>query len=58
MLFFKKKSKIDENILKEIYKKFRIRRYFQLIIGVLILAIAFNLFLSQNEIVSGGVGGL
>jgi len=58
MLFFKKKSKIDENILKEIYKKFRIRRYFQLIIGVLILAIAFNLFLSPNEIVSGGVGGL
>lgn len=58
MLFFKKKSKIDENIIKAIYQKFRIRRYIQLFIGVFILAIGFNLFLSPNEIVSGGVAGL
>ena len=58
MLFFKKKSKIDENIIKAIYQKFRIRRYIQLFIGVFILAIGYNLFLSPNEIVSGGVAGL
>ena len=57
MLFFKKKNSIDENIIKRIYKKFRLRRYLELIAGLLLVAIAFNLFLLPNNIVFGGVSG-
>lgn len=56
MLF--KKTNNHENIVKEIYKKFRIRRYIQLIIGLLMISIAFNLFLLPNNIVFGGVSGI
>lgn len=56
-MFLRKRQK-QENIIKEIYKKFRIRRYFQLILGLLLIAIAFNLFLLPNNIVFGGVSGI
>lgn len=55
---FKKKTKINENIVKSIYKKFRIKRYISLVIGLLLISIAFNLFLLPNNIVFGGVSGL
>ncbi len=56
-MFFKKKEK-TENIVKEIYKKFRIRRYIQLLVGIFLISIAFNLFLLPNNIVFGGVSGI
>lgn len=56
-MFFKKNIETD-NIIKNIYKKYRIRRYIQLILGIFILAIGFNLFLYPNDIVFGGVAGL
>jgi len=56
-MFFKKKTN-QENIVKNIYQKFRLRRYFQLIAGLFITSIAFNLFLLPNNIVFGGVSGI
>lgn len=55
-IFKKKKNNI--NILDKIESKYKIRRYFQLIIGILLIAIAFNVFLLPNELVFGGVSGL
>ncbi len=49
-------SKID--ILKEIYKKHKLVRYFELVFGIFLISIAFNLFFSPNDIVFGGVSGL
>lgn len=45
-------------IIKSIYKSHRIIRISELIFGILIMAIAFNLFISPNQIVFGGVSGL
>ncbi len=56
-MFFKQK-KTTENVLKDIYKKFRIRRYLQLLLGLLAISVAFNLFLLPNNIVFGGVSGI
>lgn len=56
-MFFKKK-KNQESIIKNIYQKYRLRRYFQLLIGLLIASLAFNLFLLPNNIVFGGVSGI
>ena len=33
------------NILKVVYKKHKIKRYFQLFVGLLLMAFAFNLFI-------------
>ena len=52
-----KKVKVDE-VSKEIYQKARIKRYFYLLIGLLLISIAFNGFLLPNDIVFGGVSGL
>lgn len=57
MKWFKKKIKADD-ILNKIESKYRVRRYFELVIGILLIAIAFNLFLYPNDIVFGGVSGL
>ena len=46
------------NIINSILKKHRFSRYFELIIGILLCAVAFNLFLLPNNIVFGGVSGL
>lgn len=56
-MFFKKK-KVEQNIIKEIYKKFRVRRYIELLLGLLIVALSFNIFLLPNNIVFGGVSGI
>lgn len=50
-------EKVDE-VIKMIYKKYRLRRYTSLVIGILLISIAFNLFLLPNNIVFGGVSGI
>lgn len=45
-------------IIAEVEKKTRIKRYFNFVLGCLLVAIAYNLFLASNDIVSGGVGGI
>lgn len=57
MKWFNKNIKTDD-ILKKIESKYRVRRYIELIIGVLIISISFNIFLYPNDIVFGGVSGL
>lgn len=56
-MLFKKKLP-DENILKNIYKKERLVRYSYLIVGLFIVACAFNIFILPGKIVYGmnGVG--
>lgn len=56
-MLFKKKKLLDENILKKIYSKGRIKRYIGFIIGVLLAAIAYNLFMIPTDVVYG-VGGI
>ena len=54
---FKKKRLLDENILKKIYSKDRMKRYVGFAFGVLLVAIAYNLFMVPSEVVYG-VGGI
>ncbi len=44
-------------ILKKIQEKSYIRRHISFVIGVFLVAIAYNLFLAPNALVSGGVSG-
>lgn len=57
MKWFKKNIKTS-NILEKIEAKYKIRRYIQLVIGVLLISLAFNIFLLPNDLVFGGVSGL
>lgn len=56
-MLFKRKHRLDENIIKEIYKKGRLKRWAGFLLGVLIVTIAYNLFLLPAKVVYG-VGGL
>lgn len=56
-MLFKKKKLLDENILKTIYSKDRFKRYVSFILGVLLVAIAYNLFMVPSQVVYG-VGGI
>lgn len=56
-MLFKRKHRSDENIIKDIYKKGRLKRWAEFLLGVLIVAIAYNLFLLPAKVVYG-VGGL
>ena len=56
-MFFKRKEK-SEDIIAIIQKKGLIRRYFLLIIGCFLYALAFNTFFLPEEIVNGGVSGI
>ncbi len=47
-----------DGIIQKIYKKDRFRRYLSLLAGLLLISIAFNLFLLPNNIVFGGVSGI
>lgn len=57
MMFFKNK-KINDNILKKITERDRVKRYSFLVIGCFLLAISFNLFFAPNNLVTGGVSGV
>lgn len=54
-LIFKKKN--EENIIKKIYKEGRFLRYTEFILGVFIVALAFNIFILPCDIVYG-IGGV
>lgn len=58
MWIFKRKNIVDQNIIKQIYQKSKVKRYIQFIVGLFLMAVAFNLFISPNEIVAGGVSGI
>lgn len=57
MSIFHKKENAN-NILTKIEKKYKVRRYIELVIGILLVALAYNIFLLPNDIVFGGVSGL
>ena len=57
MKWFKRFEK-QGHILEKVEAKDKLKRYFELVIGILLIAIAFNLFLLPNELVFGGVSGL
>lgn len=50
--------KKTDNIIKTIYKKYKLKRYFQLLLGITIFALSFNLFILPNNFVYGGVSGI
>ena len=56
-MFRRKKHILDENIIQNIYKKDRLFRYAEFLVGLLLVAIAFNVFILPNNIVYG-VSGL
>lgn len=53
-IFFKAK---DLKILEQINSKSNVKRHIQFVIGCLLIAISYNLFLAPNNIVAGGIGG-
>lgn len=56
---FSIRKKIKENdLIKEIYNTDRVKRYFSFLLGILLSAISFNLFILPNNIVYGmsGIG--
>lgn len=54
-MFFKRKN--EENILKKIYERGRLKRYTQFILGMIVAALSYNLFMIPSSVVYG-VGGL
>ena len=54
-IFSKIKAK---KVIEKIDKKSMIKRYFNMFLGLLLVAISYNLFIAPNNIVPGGVGGL
>ncbi|MBQ7137264.1 MAG: YitT family protein [Bacilli bacterium] len=50
--------KKNQNHLVRATKKIQLKRYIQLVFGVTILALAFNLFILPNNFVYGGVSGV
>lgn len=52
-------KKLDtKKISESIYSKDKLKRYTSLLVGLFLIAVAFNLFLLPNNIVFGGVSGL
>lgn len=47
-----------EQVLNRVYGKNRVKRYFLMIMGVLLCASAYNVFILPYDIVFGGVGGI
>ena len=56
MKIFSRKK--DLKVLEKIDQKSNVKRYIQFTIGCLIVATAFNLFFSPNNLVPGGVSGI
>lgn len=57
MFFFKKKKK-QKNVIEALSKKYKVIKYFYLVIGCFLLAVSFNVFFSPNNLVIGGISGL
>ena len=57
-IFKELRHKRAENVLKIVEKAHLFKRYFFLVLGCLLFASAYNLFLFKNKIVFGGVSGL
>ncbi len=55
MFLFKKRS--NENILKTIYSKTKLRRYTEFLLGIFIVALSYNVLILPNNIVYG-IGGV
>ncbi len=51
------RSKKTDLILQHIYEKAKVKRFIEFLIGSLIVASAFNLFFSPNNLVPGGMSG-
>jgi len=51
------KSSKTDLILQKIYEKAKVKRFIQFLIGSFIVASAFNLFFSPNNLVPGGMSG-
>ena len=49
---------IEKNIFKQMHNKISFKRLIQLLLGVTLLALAFNLFIEPNNFVYGGVSGV
>lgn len=47
----------NKEILERIRKKSLFKRYFNFFVGLIFLAVSYNLFLASNDIVAGGVSG-
>ena len=47
-----------DSVLSKIYSKNKIKRYLWTLVGILICAVSYNLFIFPNNIVFGGVGGI
>ncbi len=47
-----------KDVLKKIDKKHKLFRFIEMVFGVLIMALSFNLFILPNDIVVGGVSGI
>ena len=62
MSIFKKKkkeqNKLYEFIENRIENKYLLKRYFMLVIGLLIYSVAYNVFFVPNNLVFGGSGGI
>lgn len=58
MNFFEKDKKVNLKILEKINEKALTKRLISFVIGSLIIAIAYNLFLAPNNLVAGGVSGI
>lgn len=54
---FRNRKRLD-NVIKDVYKNQRVSRYTQFILGVIITAITFNMFILPNDVVYGisGIG--
>lgn len=52
------KNKQDLNILQDLYQKKKLMRLIQFVFGCFIISIAYNIFITPNKLVAGGIGGI
>ena len=51
-------NKQDLNILQDLYQKKKLMRLIQFVFGCFIISIAYNIFITPNKLVAGGIGGI
>ena len=52
------KNTTTSEVIKKIYSKKKIKRFIELCLGALLVALSFNIFCLPNNLVSGGISGL